>query len=175
MKIKSVRARVFEWKGKTVPPQGNFCSNAMDLVYSKTESMSTFRFHSWTVVEIETDDGIIGLGNVALAPKIAKAIIDEYLAPLVIGQDPWDYEYLWQRMYRGTHAWGRKGVTMAAISAVDLAIWDILGKSVNKPVFKLLGGRTKEKIPCYYSKLYRTDLNKARDRRPARPRKWRAQ
>ncbi|MES2051449.1 MAG: L-rhamnonate dehydratase, partial [Pseudomonadota bacterium] len=156
MKIKSVRARVFEWKGKTVPPQGNFCSNAMDLVYSNTESMSTFRFHSWTVVEIETDDGIIGLGNVALAPAIAKAIIDQYLTPLVLGQDPWDYEYLWQRMYRATHAWGRKGVTMAAISAIDLAIWDILGKSVNKPVFKLLGGRTKEKIPVYYSKLYRT-------------------
>jgi L-rhamnonate dehydratase len=75
-----------------------------------------------------------------------------------MGQDPWDYEYLWQRMYRATHAWGRKGVGMAAISAVDIAIWDILGKSVNKPVFKLLGGRTKEKIPCYYSKLYRTDL-----------------
>jgi L-rhamnonate dehydratase len=112
MKIKSVRARVFEWKGKTVPPQGNFCSNAMDLVYSKTESMSTFRFHSWTVVEIETDNGIIGLGNVALAPAIAKAIIDQYLKPLVIGQDPWDYEYLWQRMYRSTHAWGRKGSDM---------------------------------------------------------------
>lgn len=159
MKIKAVRVRVFEWKGKTVPPQGNFCSNAMDLVYSKNETMSTFRFHSWTVVEIETDNGIVGLGNVALAPKIAKAIIDEYLANMVIGEDPWDYEYLWQKMYRGTHAWGRKGVAMAAISAIDLAIWDILGKSVNKPVFKLLGGRTKEKIPCYYSKLYRTDLN----------------
>ena len=158
MKIKSVRARVYEWKGKTVPPQGNFCSNAMDLLYSKKETMSTFRFHSWTVVEVETDDGIVGLGNVALAPKIAKAIIDEYLAPLVIGQDPWDYEYLSQRMYRGTHAWGRKGIAMAAISGVDIALWDILGKSVGKPVFKLLGGRTKEKIPCYYSKLYRTDI-----------------
>ncbi|MBG6074426.1 L-alanine-DL-glutamate epimerase-like enolase superfamily enzyme [Polaromonas sp. CG_9.11] len=146
MKIKSVRARVFEWKGKTVPPQGNFCSNAMDLVYSNTESMRTLRFHSWSVVEIETDDGITGLGNVALAPAIAKAIIDQYLTPLVLGQDPWDYEYLWQRMYRATHAWGRKGVTMAAISAIDLAIWDIRGKSVGKPVFKLLGGRTKEKF-----------------------------
>ena len=158
MKIKSVRARVFEWTGKTVPPQGNFCSNAMDLLYSKQETMSTFRFHGWTVVEVETDDGIVGLGNVALAPRVAKAIIDQYLTPLVVGQDPWDYEYLWQRMYRATHAWGRKGVTMAAISGIDLAIWDVLGKSVNKPVFKLLGGRTKEKIPVYYSKLYRTDL-----------------
>jgi L-rhamnonate dehydratase len=80
-----------------------------------------------------------------------------------MGQDPWDYEYLNQRMYRGTHAWGRKGVGMAAISAVDIAIWDILGKSVNKPVFKLLGGRTKEKIPCYYSKLYRTDIKAMQD------------
>ncbi|MGR4870497.1 L-rhamnonate dehydratase [Variovorax sp. LARHSF232] len=159
MKIKSVRARVYQWKGKTVPPQGNFCSNAMDLLYAPQETMSTFRFHAWTVVEIETDDGIVGLGNVALAPSIAKAIIDQYLAPLVIGQDPWDYEYLWQRMYRATHAWGRKGITMAAISAVDIAIWDILGKATGKPVFKLLGGRTKEKIPCYYSKLYRTDLD----------------
>lgn len=163
MKIKTVSARVFEWRGPTVPAQANFCSNAMDLLYSPAETMSSFRFHAWTVVEIETDSGLVGLGNVALAPHIAKAIIDQYLAPLVIGHDPWDYEYLWQRMYRATHAWGRKGIAMAAISAVDLAIWDILGKSVNKPVFKLLGGRTKEKIPCYYSKLYRRNLSDMQD------------
>jgi L-rhamnonate dehydratase len=158
MKITNVRARVFEWKGKTVPPQGNFCSNAMDLLYSKQETMKTFRFHGWTVVEIEADNGMVGYGNVALAPRISKEIVDQYLAPLIIGQDPWDYEYLSQRMIRATHAWGRKGVGMAAISAVDIGLWDLLGKSVDKPVFKLLGGRTKEKIPCYYSKLYRTDL-----------------
>ncbi|RKH87164.1 L-rhamnonate dehydratase, partial [Corallococcus praedator] len=64
MKITSVRTRVFQWTGKTVPPQGHFCSNAMDLLYSPAESMSTFRFHAWTVVEIETDTGLIGLGNV---------------------------------------------------------------------------------------------------------------
>ena len=57
MKIKSVRARVFEWKGKTVPPQGNFCSNAMDLLYSNQETMQTFRFHGWTVVEAA--DGVL--------------------------------------------------------------------------------------------------------------------
>ncbi|MCC7079223.1 MAG: L-rhamnonate dehydratase [Burkholderiales bacterium] len=163
MKIEAIRARVFEWKGATVPPQSNFCSNAMDALYSRKETMNTFRFHSWLVVEVETDDGIIGLGNAALAPRIAKAIIDEYLAPLVIGHDPWDYEYLSQRMYRATHAWGRKGVTMAAISAIDIALWDILGKCTSRPVFKLLGGRTKERIPCYYSKLYRTDLRAMQD------------
>jgi L-alanine-DL-glutamate epimerase-like enolase superfamily enzyme len=138
----------------------------MDLVYdnhaasirSGQDTMRSFRFHGWTVVEVETDSGLVGLGNVALAPRIAKAIVDDYLAPLVVGQDPWDYEYLNQRMYRSTLAWARKGVGMAAISAVDIAIWDILGKSVGHPVFKLLGGRTKEKIQCYYSKLYHTEL-----------------
>lgn len=158
MKITNVRARVFEWRGKTVPPQANFCSNAMDALYDKGDSMGSFRFHGWTVVEVETDSGIVGIGNVALAPAISKAVIDQYLAPLVIGEDPFDYEYLWQRMYRNTLAWGRKGVALAAISAVDIAIWDIMGKAVNQPVFKLLGGRTKEKIPCYASKLYRSDL-----------------
>lgn len=159
MKITKVTAKIYEWKGKTVPPQAHFCSNAMDLLWDKGDSMGTFRFHGWTVVEIETDAGIIGIGNVALAPRIAKQIIDIYLAPLVVGHDPFDYEYLWQRMYRSTLAWGRKGVGMAAISAIDIAIWDIMGKAVKKPVFKLLGGRTKEKIPCYASKLYRSDLN----------------
>ncbi|MFG6176259.1 L-rhamnonate dehydratase [Halomonas sp. THAF12] len=158
MKISNVRTRIFEWKGHTVPPTAHFCSNAMDELWDKGDSMGTFRFHGWTTVEIETDTGLVGLGNVALAPRIAKAIIDQYLAPLVIGQDPFDYEYLWQRMYRSTHAWGRKGIGMAAISGVDIAIWDIMGKAVGQPVFKLLGGRTKEKIPCYASKLYRTDL-----------------
>jgi L-alanine-DL-glutamate epimerase-like enolase superfamily enzyme len=159
MKITNIRTRVFEWKGKTVPPQAHFCSNAMDELYDRGDSMGTFRFHGWTVVEVETDSGIVGIGNVALAPRISKQIIDEYLSGLVLGQDPFDYEYLWQRMYRSTHAWGRKGVAMAAISAIDIAIWDIMGKATNKPVFKLLGGRTKEKIPCYASKLYRTDLD----------------
>lgn len=131
----------------------------MDLVYEQGDSMGSFRFHSWTVVEVETDDGIVGIGNAALAPPVAKLIIDEYLAPLVVGHDPFDYEYLWQRMYRSTHAWGRKGVGMAAISAVDIAIWDIMGKATGLPVFKLLGGRTKAGIPCYASKLYHTDLD----------------
>ncbi|PKF80982.1 L-rhamnonate dehydratase [Vibrio sp. vnigr-6D03] len=159
MKITKVQARVFEWNGHTVEPQNNFCSNAMGELWDRGDSMGTFRFHGWTVVEVFTDDGLVGIGNVALAPRIAKQIIDQYLAPLVIGQDPFDYEYLWQRMYRSTLAWGRKGIGMAAISAIDIALWDLMGKATNKPVFKLLGGRTKETIPCYASKLYRTDLD----------------
>ncbi len=154
MKITSIRTRVWEWTGKTVPPSANFCTNAMDALYDRGDAMGSFRFHGWMTCEIETDTGLIGIGNAALAPRITKSIVDTYMAPMVIGQDPWDYEYIWQRLYRSSHAWGRKGVGMVAISAIDIAIWDILGKAAGQPVFKLLGGRTKEKIPVYASKLY---------------------
>ena len=153
-KIKDIRVKVYQWNGKTVPPQNNFCTNASDLLYEKSDAMGSFRFHEWLICEIETDDGHIGIGNAALAPQLVKKTIDEYLKPLVTGEDPFDYAYIWEKMYRRTHAWGRRGLGMVAISAIDIAIWDILGKLTNKPVFKLLGGRTKEKIPVYASKLY---------------------
>jgi len=153
-KIKSVKTKVYQWKGKTVPPQSNFCTNASDLLYEKGDNMGSFRFHEWLTCEIETDDGLVGIGNAALAPQVIKKTIDHYLTPLILNEDPFDYAYLWEKMYRRTLAWGRKGVGMTAISAVDIAIWDLLGKLTNKPVFKLLGGRTKEKIPVYASKLY---------------------
>ena len=153
-KIKEIRTKVYQWNGKTVPPQNNFCTNASDLLFEKSDAMGSFRFHEWLICEIETDDGVIGIGNAALAPQIAKKTIDTYLKPLVIGEDPFDYAYIWEKMYRHTHAWGRKGIGMTAISAIDIAIWDLMGKLVGKPVFKLLGGRTKDKIPVYYSKLY---------------------
>ena len=153
-KIKDIRTKVYQWNGKTVPPQNNFCTNASDLLYEKSDAMGSFRFPEWLICEIETDDGHIGIGNAALAPQLVKKTIDEYLKPLVIGEDPFDYAYIWEKMYRRTHAWGRRGLGMVAISAIDIAIWDILGKLTNKPVFKLLGGRTKEKIPVYASKLY---------------------
>lgn len=152
--IKSVRTRVWNWTGKTVTPQANFCTNASDILYDRGDAMHSFRFHQWLTCEIETDDGVIGLGNAALAPDLVKLAIDQHYAPLVIGEDPFDYAYLWEKMYRRTHAWGRKGIGMTAISAIDIALWDLMGKLTGKPVFKLLGGRTKEKIPVYYSKLY---------------------
>ena len=152
--IKNVRTRVWNWTGPTVPPTGNFCTNASDALWETGDVMSSFRFHQWLTCEVETTDGTIGIGNAALAPTVVKKAIDDWYAPLVIGQDPFDYAYLWEKMYRRTHAWGRKGIGMTAISAIDIAIWDLMGKLAGKPVFKLLGGRTKEKIPVYYSKLY---------------------
>jgi L-rhamnonate dehydratase len=160
MKIKEIRTRAVRWRGKTVPLPPHFCTNPMDLLTLREEaSMQTFTFHGWLIVEIFTDDGQVGIGNAALAPPITKQVIDLYLKPLVIGADPWNIEFLWQHMYRKTMAFGRKGIGMAAISAVDIALWDLLGKSAKQPVFRLLGGRTKPRIPVYASRLYSIELS----------------
>jgi L-rhamnonate dehydratase len=156
MKIKEIRTRVFRWRGKTVPLPPHFCTNPMDTLQFPQASMGTFTFHGWLVVEIFTDDGVAGIGNAALAPQVTKEAIDLYLKPLLIGQNPWDIEFLWQHMYRKTMAFGRKGIGMVAISAVDIALWDLLGKSAKQPVYRLLGGKTKQRIPVYASRLYAT-------------------
>jgi len=158
MKIKEIRTRVFRWRGKTVPLPPHFCTNPMDLLQLERASMGTFTFHGWLVVEIFTDDGFVGIGNAALAPQVTKQTIDLYLKALLIGQNPWDVEFLWQHMYRKTMAFGRKGIGMVAISALDIALWDLMGKSAKQPVYRLLGGRTKSRIPVYASRLYATEL-----------------
>jgi len=160
MKITEIRTRVVEWRGESVPPQPHFCTNPVDLLDLDGDAMAGFRFHGWLIVEIFTDAGLVGIGNAALAPRITKQVIDVYLKPLLIGKNPFDSEFIWQLMYRKTMAFGRKGIGMTAISAIDIAIWDILGKAAKQPVFRLLGGRTKHRIPVYASRLYSQCLEK---------------
>lgn len=158
MKIREVRTRVAQWSGETAPLPPHFCTNPMDLLTLPQSSMKTFTFHSWLVVEVMTDSGLVGIGNAALTPIVTKEVIDLHLKPLLLGADPWDIEFLWQHMYRKTVAFGRKGIGMAAISAIDIALWDLLGKAAKQPVFRLLGGRTKTRIPVYASRLYASPL-----------------
>src|SRR5581483_8702006 len=134
LKIKEIRTRVVRWTGKTVPLPGHFCTNPMDLVPVNASSMSTFTFHDWLIVEIFADNGLVGIGNAALSPQVTKQVIELYLKPILLGADPWNSELLWQQMYRKTMAFGRKGIGMVAISAVDIALWDLLGKSAKQPV-----------------------------------------
>jgi len=160
MKITEIRTRVVQWTGKTTPLPPHFCTNPMDLIAPSLspETMGTFTFHGWLICEVMTDNGLVGIGNAALSPLITKQVIDQYLSPLLIGADPWDIEFLWQHMYRKTMAFGRKGIGMVAISAVDIALWDLMGQSAKQPVYRLLGGRTKPRIPVYASRLYSTPL-----------------
>jgi L-rhamnonate dehydratase len=97
-------------------------------------------------VEITTDKGIKGIGY---GGPGAGFIIEKHLSKLLIGEDPFNIEQLWDILWRSTMYYGRKGLVIHAISAVDLALWDIVGKAVGMPVYKLLGGATKERIPAY--------------------------
>jgi galactonate dehydratase len=101
------------------------------------------------IVKVETDAGIHGVGEVGIGRwgnAIEKAV--EHLSEVVVGQDPWSTERLWQKMFRGNFFPADKVYT-CAISAIDIALWDIKGKSVDMPVYKLLGGPVRDKVVCY--------------------------
>jgi len=101
------------------------------------------------IVKVETDEGIYGLGEIGIrnwSGAIEKAI--EHLSQIVIGEDPFSTERLWQHMYRGGFFPADK-VYSCAISAIDIALWDIKGKFLNMPVYKLLGGPVRDKVVCY--------------------------
>jgi D-galactarolactone cycloisomerase len=114
-----------------------------------------------TLVEITTDQGLTGWGEALCQglqpPEIAAAAIDSALAPLVLGTDPRDTEVLWHRMYNHTRDYGMQGAMIAAISAVDIACWDILGQSVGLPVWRLLGGAHRSSVPVYATGFYRLE------------------
>jgi L-rhamnonate dehydratase len=97
-------------------------------------------------VEIATDKGVKGYGS---GGPGGGNIVQEHLVKLLLGQDPFDVERIWDILWRSTESYGRTGVTMNAISGVDLALWDLIGMALGMPVYKLIGGATKERIPAY--------------------------
>ena len=104
---------------------------------------------TYFIVRVDTDAGIHGLGEVGTA-SVGRAISEavNHLAEAVVGEDPWETERLWQLMFRGNF-FPADRIYACAISAIDIALWDIKGKSVGKPVYKLLGGPTREKVVSY--------------------------
>jgi L-alanine-DL-glutamate epimerase-like enolase superfamily enzyme len=106
------------------------------------------------IIRLRTSDGIEGYGTVGVGNGSALYIIEHSLKPIILGANPFDVEALWERMFRSTIYFGRKGTALEAISAVDIALWDLMGKTTGQPVYNLLGGRTREKIRVYGSRLY---------------------
>ncbi|WP_274423209.1 enolase C-terminal domain-like protein [Chelativorans sp. YIM 93263] len=106
------------------------------------------------IVRVSTTDGLHGLGCIALGSEAAATIVERHLAPLVLGASPFDTEFLWELMFRSSVNIGRRGLVLAAISGIDIAIWDILGKALGQPVYNLIGGRTRSSIRAYLSSGY---------------------
>jgi L-alanine-DL-glutamate epimerase-like enolase superfamily enzyme len=102
------------------------------------------------LVEIETDSGIVGIGEAGLGGGATATVIEKDLAAMLVGQDPLLIEALWQRMFARTRQYGRRGIVMQAISGVDIALWDIAGKAAKLPVYRLLGG-FRDRVEAYAS------------------------
>lgn len=119
------------------------------------------------LVKVTTDAGITGYSDMETAAPVAKAAVEapqwsepgmecfDGLASLLIGENPLEIERLWYKMYRGSIYYGRRGVAIQAISAIDIALWDICGKFYSQPVCVLLGARWHDKIRAYASTLFR--------------------
>ena len=134
------------------------CSSAQDVI----------------VVEVHTDEGISGIGETDTNPWIARECIQARgthcmgrgLQEMLIGEDPLQPEGIWQRLYSGSKMTGRRGAVICAMGAIDMALWDICGKTLNQPIYKLMGGAVKDYIIPYASLLprghtlkeYREDL-----------------
>ena len=105
---------------------------------------------NFVTIRITTSDGLTGLGDATLNGRelAVASYLRDHLAPLLIGRDPARIEDTWQYLYRGAY-WRRGPVTMTAIAAIDMALWDIKGKVAGLPVYQLLSGRSREGVLVY--------------------------
>ena len=109
-----------------------------------------------TLVRVHSDEGLTGIGEciVRLGPGATRAVVEEVLAPVVIGRDAFDIEGIWDDMYRTMRARGHsRGYLLEAISGVDIALWDLMGKKLGLPVAKLLAGHGRSEFPAYASSI----------------------
>lgn len=130
--------------------------------YFRNEYRSVYSRNLETLlVKITADDGTSGWGE-ALAPvvpEVTGTIIEKLFTPFLIDQDPRNIDYLWNKLYDSMRERGYfSGFMVDAITAIDIALWDLLGKSVGLPVYQLLGGKYRDKIPCYVSGLPVSEL-----------------
>ena len=116
------------------------------------------------LIKVSTDEGITGWSDVETSPNVGEAVVNapesgagmfEGLKELAIGEDPFDVERLWDKIYRGTIYFGRRGAAMQVLSGFDIACHDIIGKAINRPVHKILGGARRDKVQAYASTLFR--------------------
>ena len=117
------------------------------------------------LVRVRTDNGLEGIGEADASPEVVKAIIDAPfshniacgLRAVLVGENPLETERLWQKMYRSTMYFGRTSVTIAAMAALDMAMWDIKGKHFGEPIHRLLGGKRHDRLRAYASILFGRD------------------
>ncbi|MFC3127280.1 mandelate racemase/muconate lactonizing enzyme family protein [Pseudoroseomonas globiformis] len=112
------------------------------------------------IVEVSTDAGITGWGECYGPAAVNKTIIETQYRSRVIGRDPFDVEVVWEDLYNRIKDYGLTGMTIAALSGIDIALWDIIGRAVGKPVHKLIGGAHRTEVQAYATGLYFIDMDR---------------
>jgi D-galactarolactone cycloisomerase len=122
-------------------------------VFSRSGVRST---RSTTLVRVDTDEGISGIGSASGNGELIEVIVAKVIKPLLVGMDPTEIDTIWDKAYvRGGHKeFGTRGIGVVALSGVDMALWDILGKAHGVPLYQLLGGKCRDKVPVYATALY---------------------
>lgn len=122
----------------------------MSTVIRSVDVIVTSPGRNYVLLKVMTDDGVVGWGDATLNGRelAVASYLRDHIAPILVGRDARRIEDTWQLLYRGAY-WRRGPVTMAAIGAVDLALWDILGKSAGMPVYQLLGGKVRDGVLAY--------------------------
>lgn len=118
----------------------------------KITKLTTFRLPDYPLsifLRIDTDEGIYGLGESTNMPLVVAGAIHDFCAHEILGRDPLDIERIWNRLYWKVNLQGVTGAETRALSAVDIALWDILGKVCNQPLYRLIGGKVRDKVAIY--------------------------
>lgn len=147
----------------------------IDVFILKTPLAEPFAFsQGWvrqrcaTLVKITTDNGLIGWGEAFTQglepPEIAATVIEHALKPHLLGESALDSSVLWHKLYHTTRDYGRKGSVISAISAIDIALWDLAGHYYEKPVYQLLGGAFRTQVQPYATGFYRISGKKESSR-----------
>ena len=160
MKITDVEGIILESPDKYLNPAGS--EEATGVAYC-------------FLIKVSTDEGITGWSDVETAPHVASSLIGaprtgsdmmEGIREMLIGEDPFEVEKIWNKLYLGTAYYGRRGVAIQVMSGVDIACYDIMGKAVGRPVYQLLGGGYRKQVRAYASTLFRptpADIKRACD------------
>ncbi len=132
-------------------------------VFSRSGVRNT---RSTTLIQVDTDEGVTGLGSASGNGELIEFIVARVLKPLLVGLDPTAIDDIWDKAYvRGGHKeFGTRGVGVVALSGIDIALWDILGKVRGVPIYQLLGGKCRDKVPVYATALYPEEPSKVAQR-----------
>ena len=119
------------------------------MIISQIETIRVAQFPDLIFVQVHTDTGLTGLGETWYAAATVESAVHDHFGPLLVGRDPFEIERHWQTMFRLSDHAGYGGAELRAISAIDVALWDIKGQSLNMPIFEIIGGGTRNRIKVY--------------------------